>query len=313
MTVCCTNGKARIYYKEAYDKGVAIKKHSEIKWTTVKGIPPYSWSYEPIPGSGDGIPYRCDSYSTNSSNQGEQYRLVNFTGPITFLYYVWMKYIGYPIYRFVDMGIYSSNTVTKTDSWGLTIGYIQVSIGDSPTPVNIAEHFFNGGVGSVFTITSYTITRRDELPPGQGEKHSFTLYDQAGELISFECDICPQVRVLGYEFPYYESYIDVELKNYSLSSLLFKDCFDILRNQGGYSKVQRTSWKAVFTPLPVQVIDIVLSLEEKEGLPLPQIRVVCCETGECDKECPPNTCAVDCHGTRCCYDRDGRLVRSIQL
>jgi hypothetical protein len=64
---------------------------------------------------------------------------------------------------------------------------------------------------------------------------------------------------------------------------------------------------------PVPGFDqIIKTIQSPAGCPPPLIKLECCpEKGSCSEECPPGTCEVNCKGKRCCYDKNGKMVKQL--
>lgn len=54
----------------------------------------------------------------------------------------------------------------------------------------------------------------------------------------------------------------------------------------------------------------IFSIESPAGCPPPLVKLECCPETGCE-ECPPGTCEVQCGNFICCYDKNGKAVKTI--
>lgn len=286
--VCCSSGKARIYYNIPTKGGLKYKFKGSNKWTTIT-------SNESLISSCIKMPVPEKYYNVAGNN----------------------IYVG----TFLAPFEYSAgvNYLSVTDSRGYTAGrnvfpWFTPEQGESYPPYTVAIWRADG------TSPENDLAEQKYKFVVKGAD-SGTIYHQDQNL-----DECPDVQTIPCKFdPAKERFIDVEMIPYfplpiPLPSYpINQDCIEIT-SVGNFVVIQKVTTrnygpKGDNDPSVRRTEKIIKTVESPKGCPAPKVRVECCPNGICgeNKRCPKGTdCESICNGFKCCY-KNGKLIRSIKL
>ena len=280
--ICCWSGKARVYYNIPTQGGLKYKLKNSTKWITILGNETLTSSC--IISAGTTVNFAC--------NQSQNFDSRSFPYKVSIV-----ELIGGTRVAFW-------NIVCKRQDNNENLSIETRCDRNAEAP----NYFLSGNTTSIFTITG-TET---------GTKY-----------LEIEVDECPAVQTIPCKFdPAKERYRDVEMAfNDRIKTCIViaypgqqlpapgttvpDDLIMIFKTQEINSDAFPDG-KPNIKPIPFVAL---FNIPVTKGCPLPQVRVECCTTPDCqnNKKCPKGTtCEIVCGGFKCCYIK-GKLVRSIKL
>lgn len=320
--VCCSTGKARVYYIVPGKGGLQYKLKGQSTWKKVLADEPLTTKCEDIPGVTKGGQCRDKSYKITIGNDyfyvGEnRYREDYFyaTGKIDHTEFN------------VDGDIHINSFTNAPGPQGKMI---PVTVKGENNTILSSGQIPTGWDGNNFVrvisiIRTDGTSQADDIAQcGDGDKPTkkFTVLGESGrKYAEIEVKECPDVQTVDCIFDEKNTKsIDIEM----VVSPYVEHCLQLINGENyAGSYVQINNLKRL-TPLgeaehrmrpPFLTAGPVIGFSPK-GCPIPKVWIECCPNGICgeDKKCPKETvCQVDCEGFRCCYDGKGNLIKKIKL
>ena len=289
--ICCSSGKARVYYNIPTQGGLKYKLKNSTKW--IKIAANEELTHQCIDFSGTKLEWNCPLESGGGGQIG------------SYIHPAQIKRIGLLGGGQVTNWIIICQTVSEPIQ-SINIHSTCPRFGNPPQNIRFTEN-----VKYKFTVTG-TET---------GTKYLEIEVDECPDVQTIPCKFDPAK----------EQYFDVELGNFDASILRkipgfpeflptkLRNCIEIVTHENailikkvgqmGYKSGGQDIWIPTLLDQPIRQI------ESPKGCPAPKVRVECCPNGICgeDKKCPKGTtCELICNGFKCCYSK-GVLIRSIKL
>lgn len=336
-TVCCSTGKARVYYIIPGKGGLKYKLKGQTKWQTVTAEEPLTSTCTDIPnvlvgGQCGNKYYRLTfAFTDNAGTTDRKY--IDIKGKITGMQSV-VHYSANGSYNFHFWQVTNdSNQMVEVQC----NGYNQANLGGG----------WNIGPDNLYQLVNTErldgTSQADDIAQcgGDNPTKKFTVLGESGrKYAEIEVKECPDVQTVDCIFDEKNTKsIDIELPKKTIPWVSLPSSWIPLMN--GYKPfitldscikiVDDSIDKAieiwiVYTA-PGSAIEFdpfnltgwnkkVKSIPYPKGCPPPKAWIECCPNGICgeDKKCPKETvCQVDCEGFRCCYDGKGNLIKKIKL
>ena len=329
--VCCSTGKARVFYQIPRSGGFKIRLKGETKWITYPAAEKVTFACtDKNPFQGGQVQNKLYkvSYAGNSVNWGAINNYLIFTGPIGQIqaftpdndvliptgqglknlrgpagdkYIWWGGVIRNGSFRYVDNGNIWITTVERED--GTPLAQDIEESGPS-------KQFKVIGAETGYTYLDITV---DECPDVQTFACIFDVKNTQSIDIELPKKTIPWVSLPSSWIPLMNGYkpfitLDSCIKIVDDSIDKAIEIWIVYTAPGSaieFDPFNLTGWNKKVKSIPYP-----------KGCPPPKAWVECCPNGICgeDKKCPKETvCQVDCEGFRCCYDGKGNLIKKIKL
>jgi hypothetical protein len=311
-TICCSTGKARVYYIKPGKGGLKYKRKGQTKWETIT--------------ADEKLVHECVE---NNRTEG--------------IWLNWTDGDGLPQETLLQSGL-NEPPETTVSNWRLE----WASMGAYNANVWFCDITDALGTRSVRTIcgdmacSPYVRSMSQPSPKIIREdtpKFTFRIKGESGKVyLSLELEECPVVQTVDCIFDEKNTkYRDVEMAyndriktciviGYPGDKLPFPgagstsdEYYVVPNNLVMVFKTAVINPDAIYPgrpPISPPPVVGVLNLEVKKPCPPPKVWIECCPNGICgeDKKCPKETvCQIDCEGFRCCYDGKGKLIKKIKL
>lgn len=312
--VCCSTGKARVYYIIPGKGGLKYKRKGQTKWETIT--------------ADEKLLSECVE---NNRTEG--------------IWLNWTDGDGLAKETLLQSGLYEPPK-TKVSNWRLE----WASMGAYNANVWFCDITDALGTRSVRTIcgdmacSPYVRSMSQPSPKIIREdtpKFTFRIKGESGKVyLSLELEECPDVQTVDCIFDEKNTKsIDIELPKKTIPWVSLPSSWIPLMNgykpfitldsciKIGDDSIDKAIEIWIVYTAPGIAIEFdpfnltgwnkkVKSIPYPKGCPPPKAWIKCCPNGICgeDKKCPKETvCQVDCEGFRCCYDGKGNLIKKIKL